>query len=81
MSGTFHQHLRRWLARLVFSFVIIGAVLFWTGYKDLRGTDTPRRPNRALVCFIAGGACMALAANGMRERHRPQNSDDEHRHL
>ena len=76
MSPTFHHHLRRWLARLTFSFIIIGAVLLWTGYKDLGHGETPRRPTRALVCFIAGGACMALAANGMRERHRREDADD-----
>ena len=78
MNSTFHHHLRRWLARLAFSFIIIGAVLLWTGYKDLGHQDTPRRPVRALVCFIAGGACMALAANGMRERHRRDDSNDSH---
>ncbi len=74
MTPTFHQHLRRWLARLAFSFIIIGGVLLWEGYKALRTPTTERRPARALLSFITGGACMALASAGMRERHR--NSDE-----
>ena len=75
MNRTFHHHLRRWLARLAFSFIIIGGVLLWEGYKSLGTPTTERRPVRALTCFIAAGACMALAANGIRERHRRQDSD------
>ena len=73
----FRQHLRRWLGRLGFSFLIIAFVLLWTGYKDLTGDATrPRRPGRALLCFIGGGACMALASAGMRERHRRYDDDE-----
>jgi len=75
-------HLRRWLARLTFSFLIIACVLLWTGYKDLTGDEThPRRPVRALACFIAGGACLALASAGMRERHRRYDDDDRNSSL
>jgi hypothetical protein len=78
MSQNFQQGLRRWLGRLSFSFLIIACVLLWTGYKDLTGDAThPRRTGRALLCFVGGGACMALASAGMRERHRRYDEDDE----
>jgi len=77
MSPTARKHLRRWLGRLTFSFFIIAAVLFWTGYKDLRpGPGEEVRSTRALACFIGGGACLALANAGMRERHRARDDDD-----
>ena len=77
MNERVQQHLRRWLGRLTFSFVIIACVLLWTGYKDLRPDETrPRRSGRALACFIGAGACMALASSGMRERHRRYDEDD-----
>jgi hypothetical protein len=77
MNETLQQHVRRWLGRLTFSFMILACVLLWTGYKDLTGDAThPRRTGRALLCFVGGGACMALASAGMRERHRRYDEDE-----
>ena len=62
--------MRRWLARLAFSFAIIAAVLLWEGYKASGRTGLPQNATRTVLCFIGAGASMALAAAGMRERHR-----------
>ena len=62
--------MRRWLARLSFSFAIIAAVLFWEGYKATGRTGLPPRVIKTVLCFIGAGASMVLAAAGTRERHR-----------
>jgi hypothetical protein len=64
------ETIRRWIGRLTFSFVIIAAAMAWEGYKALGTEGRPQRPARAMGCFIAAGASMALASAGMRERHR-----------
>ena len=63
--------LRRWLARLAFSFLIIALVLMWEGYKALGAGNRPVQPTRAVACFIGAGAALTLAGKGIQERHRP----------
>lgn len=52
------------------SLLIIGMVLLWEGYKALGREGGPQNTPRAIVCVIGAGACLALSAAGMRERHR-----------
>jgi sulfite exporter TauE/SafE len=60
---------RYWLVRLWLSFLIIGFVVFWTGYKALQAaTDQPIKS----YCEIGGGILLiALGLAAVRERHRP----------
>lgn len=60
--------LRRWLARLSFSFIILAAVLTWEGYKI--ATRDSARSQRSLYYFVAAGACAAIGLAGVRQRHR-----------
>jgi hypothetical protein len=58
--------MRKWLARLAFSFIILAAWQFWEGRKAReRGRDPTWHYVSAAVLLGAGMA-------GMRERHRPQ---------
>jgi hypothetical protein len=63
--------MRKWLARLSFSLIIVAAVLAWEGYKAQGRTGLPPEPSRATWCYV--GAAIALGAGlaGVRERHRP----------
>ena len=62
--------MRRWLARLSFSFFLIACVFAWQAHKA-RETGEGARTRRMLY---AGGAVVAVALGvaGVRERHRPQ---------
>lgn len=60
--------MRRWLARLGFSFIILAAVFAWEGYKLT--THEPTRPQRSYYYFAAAGAFAVMGLLGIRERHR-----------
>jgi hypothetical protein len=61
--------MQNWLARLSFSFLIIAAVLAWETYKII-STAAPGQTWRIVLYAILAGVCAALAAAGMRARHR-----------
>ena len=60
--------MRRWLARLAFSFFILAAVLAWEGYRASKyGGDQ----GRAVLFLLAAALSVLLGLAGVRERHRP----------
>jgi len=62
--------MQRWLGRLSFSFVIIGAVLLWESYKILSGRVVGV-PTWRVGLYLAGAVCaLAVGALGIRQRHR-----------
>lgn len=65
--------MRRWLARLTFSFLIIAAFLFWSGYKAMTGQLGPVPTWRTALYFLAGGMSLALFFAGLRVRHNPDD--------
>jgi hypothetical protein len=60
---------RRWLARLSFSFIIIGFFLAWQGWKlaQAAGAETQWR---VLLYLVAAALSFVLGFLGVRERHR-----------
>jgi hypothetical protein len=62
----------RWLARLAFSFLVLAALLAWTGYKELT-TRTHPSTARVALYFVGAGMSVGLAVRGFRERHRREN--------
>lgn len=60
---------RRWLARLSFSFMIIGFFLGWEGWKlaQAGGVDAQWR---VLLYLAAAALSFVLGFLGVRERHR-----------
>lgn len=65
----FSTHLRRWLGRLAFSFIIIAAVLFWEGRKA-------RERGEPATWYYIGAALLAGAGMaGINERHRRDPED------
>lgn len=69
--------MRKWLARLSFSLIIVAAVLAYEGRQVMRG-DRGSRPAWAAYAFFAGAAvCLGLGFRGVRERHRAR---DDSRH-
>ena len=74
--------MRKWLARLSFSFMIFAAVLAYEGYHIYHG-QRGSRPTWMAYAFFGGAAlCFGLALRGVRERHRmldgtgPRHGDD-----
>jgi hypothetical protein len=65
--------MRPWLARLTFSFLIIAAFLFWTGYKAMAGRLGPIETWKIALYFLAGGMSLALFIAGLRARHGPED--------
>ena len=61
--------MNRWLARLAFSFLVLAALLAWTGYKELTTRTAPNKVRVGLY-FVGAGMSLGLAARGFRERHR-----------
>ena len=58
--------MRKWLARLAFSFIILAAWLVWEGRK------ARERGDANVTWYYVGAAVLAGAGMaGMRERHRP----------
>jgi hypothetical protein len=53
-----------WLARLAFSFLILAAVVAWSGHKAAQRGDSPMLYYTAAALFGAAGII------GLRERHR-----------
>ena len=65
--------MKRLLASLSFSFLILGGVLIWLGYKDLMRAGMGWRPG---AYFVIGGMSFALGLRGVKERHRPSAPED-----
>jgi hypothetical protein len=61
--------MRRWLARLSMSFLIVGFVLVWRGYQigQVEGST-----GRVVAAYLGAAACVAAGLAGVRERHRPE---------
>lgn len=59
--------MRRWLARLGFSFFVLGFVLFWSAYQR---SKTEGMTARVVFYVLGGAACAAAGLAGVRERHR-----------
>jgi hypothetical protein len=68
----YNDSMRRWLARLSFSLLIIGAVVAWETYRAL-SSPGGLPAWRAYLQFALAGVCVVLAMAGVRARH----SDDD----
>lgn len=64
---------RAWLARLSVSFLMIAAVLVYTGY---RGAQAHTLSNaRVMLHYFAAMLAFVLFVMGTRERHRPRGGE------
>ena len=54
----------RWLGRLAFSFLIIAAVIAWSGHKAASRGELPT------LHYVAAAVLGAAGIIGLRERHR-----------
>ena len=68
--------MKRWLARLSFSFFIVGGLLGWTVYRARTGTGPPLSDARMILYTAAAAVCFVLGFLGVRERHRGGNKDE-----
>ncbi len=67
--------MRKWIARLPFTFLIVGALLFYQAY-ELQGAN-PRPPAWQLLLIVAGGAlALVLGFQGIRIRHQQMHDGD-----
>jgi hypothetical protein len=64
--------MRRWLARLSFSFFVIAAVLAWEAYKAAQGAVQGGPGIRGALYALGAAASFGLGLAGVRERHRPR---------
>jgi hypothetical protein len=62
--------MRKWLARLSFSLIIIAAVLAWEAWRTRRGDRGPGREWQVYAFAVASVLCFGLGLRGVRERHR-----------
>lgn len=62
--------MRKWLARLGFSFLILAAVLAWEGYQAQTGRLGNVPPWRATACYLGAAVLFGVGLRGVRERHR-----------
>lgn len=60
--------MRRWLARLSFSFLIIALFLGWEAYQGLSGRVAMSQ-GRIMLYVLTAGMALAMSAAGIRERH------------
>lgn len=67
--------MRYWLARLPFTFLILGAWLGYEGYQTAQGRYGPVNPVRVGAYFLGAGVLIALGMVALRERHRPRDED------
>ena len=63
--------MRRWLARLSFSFIIIACVLAYEAYKTMHAQESAAAGPRAMLLAAGAAVAFALGVAGVRERHRP----------
>ena len=57
--------MRKWLARLSFSFLVLAAVLFWEGRRARERGET------ASGYYVGAALLTGAGLAGLRERHRP----------
>jgi hypothetical protein len=62
--------MRKWLARLSFSFIILTVFFAWEGYRTRRGDRGPGQEAKMYAFFTAAAVSFALGLVGVRERHR-----------
>ena len=74
MKNDFHQITRRWLARFSFAFLVIAFFLGYEGYKRFNAFGG-YADWRTLLDFFAATLSVVLAFTGLRERHRPNQSE------
>jgi hypothetical protein len=60
--------MRKWLARLSVSFLVIAFVLVWQGYKLAQAEGNS---SRVVLAYLGAALCAAAGLAGVRERHRP----------
>jgi hypothetical protein len=65
--------MRRWFARLAFSFILLAVVFAWEGYRIRRGDFGPGKEWKMYVFFATAAVCFGLGLRGMHERHRQFN--------
>ena len=63
--------MRSWIARLSFSFFIIGIVLVWEAYRAVQGQLGPVASWQVTLFLVAAAASFAMGFLGVRERHKP----------
>ena len=68
--------MRRWMARLSFSFVILALVFAWEGYRTQRGDRGPDQQAKMYAFYAAAAVCFGLGLRGVRERHRLLDEQD-----
>ncbi len=67
--------MRRWWARLAFSFIVVALVLAWEGYRTHRGDRGPGQQWKTYAFFAGAALCFGVGLRGMRERHRMEEED------
>lgn len=61
--------MRYWLERFSFSFLIVGLVLAWEGYRGAMGRGEPLGTGRIILYYVGAVVCFALSLWGTRLRH------------
>ncbi len=62
--------IRRWLARLSFSFLVLAVVFAWEGHRSSTGERGPEKKGNAPALYLAAALALGAGLAGIRERHR-----------
>ena len=69
--------MRKWLARLGFSFILLTIVFAWEGYRTQRGDRGPDQQAKTYALYAAAALCFGLGLRGVHERHRMLRDGDD----
>lgn len=61
---------QRWLARLSFSFLLVGGWLGWEAYRAVTRGTMSAGDGRLLLMMVGAGVAVLLGVQGIRVRHR-----------
>ena len=62
--------MRKWWARLAFSFIVVSLVFAYEGYRTKRGDRGPDQQWKTYAFFAAAAVCFGLGLRGVHEKHR-----------
>ena len=68
--------MRSVLARLPFTFLILGGWLAYEGYRASNCLSGPVTSGRITMYYLAALLAIALSMMAFRERHRPKDDDN-----
>ena len=71
--------MRKWVARLGFSLILLTVVFAWEGYRIQRGDRGAGQEGKMYGFYAAAAVCFGLGLRGVHERHRLLREQEDNR--